>query len=450
MISGIKYSTDGTFSNSRRKGNWLFLDDGHLGGTTTETGFYTAIQPPEGGYTLYINKTTGGPSIHVFNNDSELLDFCNNILGANQPTVDAARDWIISQDNYFIDPEYDSTVFAFSSDVVEQPPIFTFTPGNEPSGILQERNYISQCAFYIIMNGIDVTAGINAFNTDFGSTIISGTTISFSYDIEPPLQDRQSYEESFWSTLMNMNNIGSGQYYIDAGSSFINSSSQHGGRINVLVPMRYYTVIPIGFGTLSSGDIVDWGDGTTSTYNGNDLMNNFCAHYYDIPGPFNITISTNISNFNLANEYSQFPTPYVPFYDFDNLGVVGKIKQFAPSGNILRIEIRRLAGYPGKKSGIAATNLPGGSLERLFIESVNADVLPLNLASYTFTSSCEIAIWYNDGSVSVGFWENVVTTWASSLLSNGTGVLEFYGMPLSEIITTAYQNINNKGYTVVY
>jgi len=106
MIKCIKYSTSGTFDKAWRKGNWLLLNSNYEGGPTSNTGFFNHIEPPEGGYTLYLYKESGGPSIFVFNNNTELFDFCNNNLGASQTNIIGTLDWIDTQDDYFVDPTY--------------------------------------------------------------------------------------------------------------------------------------------------------------------------------------------------------------------------------------------------------------------------------------------------------------------------------------------------------
>lgn len=106
MIKCIKYATTGSYDKAWRKGNWLLLNSNYPGGPTSNSGFYNHIEPPEGGYTLYMYKASGGPSIYVFNNNTELFDFCNNNLGAAQSDIFGTLDWIGTQDNYFVDPTY--------------------------------------------------------------------------------------------------------------------------------------------------------------------------------------------------------------------------------------------------------------------------------------------------------------------------------------------------------
>jgi len=83
MPNGIKYSTGATEAGCLRKGNMLISNN------TADTGnaFYTGINPPAGGYTIYLNKASGGPSIYCPANDTQLISITNQIAGANYTTA---------------------------------------------------------------------------------------------------------------------------------------------------------------------------------------------------------------------------------------------------------------------------------------------------------------------------------------------------------------------------
>jgi len=86
MPNSIKYSTDSQ-TLALKKGNfYIGVGDVDKGPTST-TGYWNGITPPAGGYTIYLNKSTGGPSIYVVNNDSQLISLTNRIAGANYTTV---------------------------------------------------------------------------------------------------------------------------------------------------------------------------------------------------------------------------------------------------------------------------------------------------------------------------------------------------------------------------
>ena len=65
-------------------------------GPTSDTGFYNGIKPPVGGYTIYVQKLTQGPSIHVPRSDNECLYYLNK-YGANASNIGDALTWASGQ-----------------------------------------------------------------------------------------------------------------------------------------------------------------------------------------------------------------------------------------------------------------------------------------------------------------------------------------------------------------
>lgn len=106
MSNTIKYN-ETKINNTINKGNYyLGVNDVSYGPTET-TGFWNGITPPENGYTLYGYKgETSGPSIHVFNNDAELITFVNQIGGSANNIFEAVNyfssnnDFILTNRNY--------------------------------------------------------------------------------------------------------------------------------------------------------------------------------------------------------------------------------------------------------------------------------------------------------------------------------------------------------------
>lgn len=101
MPNPIKYNTD-TESNALKIGNfWIGTDD--VGkGPTSITGYYNGYTPPTGGYTIYVNKASGGPSIRTASNDSELISITNNIAGTSYTTIDECFDYFRGQNDKFV------------------------------------------------------------------------------------------------------------------------------------------------------------------------------------------------------------------------------------------------------------------------------------------------------------------------------------------------------------
>jgi len=78
MANSIKYST-GSETLTLKKGNF-YIGVGDVGkGPTSTTGYYAGVTPPTGGYTIYLNKESNGPSIYTCANDTELINLTNSI-----------------------------------------------------------------------------------------------------------------------------------------------------------------------------------------------------------------------------------------------------------------------------------------------------------------------------------------------------------------------------------
>lgn len=93
MPNVIKYTTGATEAGCLRKGNML------IGNNTADNGltFFNGINPPSGGYTIYLNKASGGPSIYCPANDSQLITITNQIAGANYTTAAQCLAYFASQ-----------------------------------------------------------------------------------------------------------------------------------------------------------------------------------------------------------------------------------------------------------------------------------------------------------------------------------------------------------------
>jgi len=110
MPNPIKYST-GSESLALKKGNF-YIGTGDVGkGPTSTTGYYDGITPPTGGYTIYLNKATGGPSIYTVSNDSELISLTNSIAGQSYTTVNECLVYFAGQtDKMVLNRDYEGIV----------------------------------------------------------------------------------------------------------------------------------------------------------------------------------------------------------------------------------------------------------------------------------------------------------------------------------------------------
>jgi hypothetical protein len=110
MPNYIKYSISPE-SNSLRVGNFNIGVGDVPKGPTEVTGYWNGITPPSGGYTVYLNKETQGPSIYLCENDTDLLNLTKTISGNNFDDVDEAISWLNEQsDSIVVNKDYENII----------------------------------------------------------------------------------------------------------------------------------------------------------------------------------------------------------------------------------------------------------------------------------------------------------------------------------------------------
>jgi hypothetical protein len=92
MPNPIKYNLSQE-SKALKRGNF-YIGTNDVGKGNT---YYNGITPPSGGYTIYLNKASQGPSIYVAANDSALISLTNKIAGTNYTTVSECLSWFSTQ-----------------------------------------------------------------------------------------------------------------------------------------------------------------------------------------------------------------------------------------------------------------------------------------------------------------------------------------------------------------
>jgi hypothetical protein len=130
MPNAIKYNVSAE-TLALKKGNF-YIGTGDVGkGPTSSTGYYNGITPPSGGYTIYLNKATGGPSIYTVTTEAQMVSLTNSIGSQNFTTSGQCLNWFATQT--------DKMIFN-----IDYPPIVTsgltfnldagFTPSYSQSG----------------------------------------------------------------------------------------------------------------------------------------------------------------------------------------------------------------------------------------------------------------------------------------------------------------------------
>jgi hypothetical protein len=107
MPNVIKYSPGSTPSGTLKKGDMA------IGNNTVDYGstFWTGITPPSGGYTIYLNKVSNGPSIICPANDTELIYWTKAISGNAYATAAECLNWFAGQaDKAVVNKDYEGIV----------------------------------------------------------------------------------------------------------------------------------------------------------------------------------------------------------------------------------------------------------------------------------------------------------------------------------------------------
>jgi len=110
MSNPIKYTT-GSETLALKKGNF-YIGTGDVGkGPTNVTGYYNGITPPSGGYTIYLNKESQGPSIYTASNDAQLISLTNSIAGTSYTTANECLVYFAGQtDKVVLNRDYEGIV----------------------------------------------------------------------------------------------------------------------------------------------------------------------------------------------------------------------------------------------------------------------------------------------------------------------------------------------------
>lgn len=110
MPNSIKYNL-GAEQQALKKGNF-YIGTGDVGkGPTSTTGYYNGITPPVNGYTIYLNKVSGGPSIYTCTSNSQLISLTSQIAGQTFTTLNQCLVYFAGQtDKICVNRDYESIV----------------------------------------------------------------------------------------------------------------------------------------------------------------------------------------------------------------------------------------------------------------------------------------------------------------------------------------------------
>ena len=100
MPNHVKHGTSTLVSITKGAQNFGITGQGDYG-PTSSSGFYQGITPPNGGYTIYYDRASGGPTIHVANNDTQCIFFLKS-FGATGSTISDVLAWASNQTTLYV------------------------------------------------------------------------------------------------------------------------------------------------------------------------------------------------------------------------------------------------------------------------------------------------------------------------------------------------------------
>jgi hypothetical protein len=160
MPNAIKYNVSAE-TLALKKGNfWIGTGDVSKG-PTSSTGYYNGITPPSGGYTIYLNKASGGPSIYTVTSDAQLIGLTNSIAGASYTTTNQCLTYYAGQtDKMIFNRDYEG--------IITNGLIYNLDAGFTPSYPKNDNTI-----YYLSQNGNNGTL-INGptFNSDGGGCLV--------------------------------------------------------------------------------------------------------------------------------------------------------------------------------------------------------------------------------------------------------------------------------------
>jgi hypothetical protein len=224
----IKYST-GAVTQALKKGNFYIGTNDVKKSPTSSTGFWNGYNVPNGGYVVYLNKASNGPSIYVPTNDNVLISLTSRIAGITYTTADECFLYFSTQaDKMVVDKYYPPLItdqLAFDLDAGFLPSYprsdakwFDLGPNVRTADLYNGPTF--NAAGYLVFDGTDdeayvggniMTSGTGTVvfwmsTTDTQFVLIKGNTLGY-------------YLGAFNGATWYDSNVGAPTYYVDTNTS---------------------------------------------------------------------------------------------------------------------------------------------------------------------------------------------------------------------------------------
>jgi hypothetical protein len=223
MPNAIKYNTSAE-TLALKKGNF-WIGTGDVGkGPTSSTGYYNGITPPSGGYTIYLNKVSGGPSIYTVTTEAQMVSLTNTIGAQSFTTSGQCLNWFATQtDKMIFNRDYpgivtDGLFLHFDGGFTPSYPTtntnwYNVSPSGNNGTLINGPTYSSNNGGVIVFDGVD----------DYGTVETTGAWGNNPFSITVacyPGFDQATYGRPMFT---KWNNCGAGEFAFEYGRDNISS-----------------------------------------------------------------------------------------------------------------------------------------------------------------------------------------------------------------------------------
>jgi hypothetical protein len=273
MPNSIKYNVSAE-TLALKKGNF-WIGTGDVGkGPTSTTGYWNGITPPAGGYTIYLNRASNGPSIYVASNDAELISRTNQIAGTSYTTANECFNYYASQsDKMVFNRDYDS--------IITNGLVLNLDAGFIPSYPTNGTTWYDLS--YGVNNGV-LTNGPTFNSSNGGSIVFDGVNDCIVVNSNANILSKTSYTKISWfyitSYLYNIisgGNSGQHAFWLEGTNKL---RAGHNGQWSTVVSTTSLSLNTWYFGAVTFNTSTGWvlyvngvqeaTSSSTATYTGAD------------------------------------------------------------------------------------------------------------------------------------------------------------------------------------
>ena len=486
MANKLKYSTSPQTKSLKVRNFWVSPGD-VAKGPTSVSGYYAGITPPAGGWTVYLNRASGGPAIYCPKNRLELLGLTNSLASAAYTTVEQCYAWFQTQSDKAIftkDVESvitDGLVLHLDPGFIESYPksgttIYDLSGvGNHGSlangASLSTTSYSPQSRAARVYDGSGVTyveAGVA--HEPSGSTegfVLDGTDDIILFGASSAFMSQfHTYEAWIKSPGLGPNTVGgifginygtiiyltpSGEvfYYVwntDPGHYEFLFSLYSAG-VNLLDDQWHQIVCVRGpsEATIYIDGVFNNSTPSGPSWSGTTIWDGMAARIGDNPNNVNLRFTGQIGPVRIYNRDLSADEVYTNYKQYESsygngVNTASLLLNF-DDRVVLYNEDKILASFPG--DGSADFNFSGGDGGTRVNQQGYIEVTPVNLLRHSET----YASWNLEGGTISGGWPDPIggntaykytSVGSNGLWSNGAFGPAYSGHPLPATITMSF------------